>query len=96
MFQCAFVCSPFTSLKSVHDCHAELSFKHKRGSYISSVGSTVIFLTVKDPLDVVPKPVMGLQEASLLGTCLTLPVASYVCCSVLKRVVAQPNWYFKY
>ena len=43
----------------------ELSFKHECGFYASSVGRTVTFLGVKDPLNV-PKPVIGLQEASLL------------------------------
>ena len=56
----------FTSLKSAHDCHAKLSFKRECGSYASNVGRTVTFLRVKDPLDVVPKPAIGLQEASLL------------------------------
>ena len=64
-FPRCFWISPFTSLKSAHDCHAELSFKHECGSYASSVGKTVTFLRVKDPLDV-PIPVIGLQEASLL------------------------------
>ena len=66
MFQGAFECSLFTSLKSVHDCYAEILFKHDCGSYASSVGRTVTFLRVKDPLDVVPKPGIVLQEASLL------------------------------
>ena len=66
MFQDAVGCSPFTSLKSVHTCQAELSFQHECGSYASSVGRTGTFLRVNDPLDVVPKPATGLQEARLL------------------------------
>ena len=67
MFQGAFGCSPFTCLKSIHDRRAKISLEHELMWFLHlKCWQDRNILRVKDPLDVVPKPVIGLQEASLL------------------------------
>ena len=54
--------SRFTSLKSAHDCHAELSFEHECGSYASSFGRTVTFFFF-----VTSDCVRGFKSATMFG-----------------------------